>query len=219
MVNKNSYYLDFPLEKFLAGKELLKSMPMFFNRVYFCKKYANALWNGESSEHFSNIALVANIDDVKSLRGIIKNNFLYLSNWDSLNNTNKADYGFSFIAGNIKYIVMLYDETENGYQIKSYDVDSGKCSVTDLEVDKKFFLDSSINANGEFVRTCAFNLEDINESNTTSFIAEKKIEPKMALYDNKGYVIGSIHYFLAFMILVLIIVWVLLAFIKISNLA
>lgn len=219
MVNKNSYYLDFTLEKFLAGKELLKSMPMFFNRVYFCKKYANALWSGESKEHFKNIAVIASEDDINSLRGIIRNNFLYLSDWDSLNNTSKGDYGFSFIAGNIKYIVMVYDERENGYIIRSYDVDSGECKATTVEVDKKFFLDCSINSNGEFVRTCDFDLENINESNTESFIAEKKIVPEMAIYENKGYVLGTAHYLLAFMILVLVIVWVLLAFIKISHLA
>ena len=218
MVNKNAYYLDFTAEKLLAGKELLKSMPMFFNRVYFCKKYTNALWNGESDAHFSNIALLASEDDMNRLRGIIKNNFLYLSNWDSINNTTKGDFGFSFIAGNIKYIIMTYDEIEDGYIIKSYNVDNGACTTTNLKVDKSFFLDSSINANGEFVRTCAFNIEDIDESNSTSFIAEKKIEPEMAIYDNKGYALSTAHYLLAFMILVLVLTWVVYVFMKISNL-
>ena len=219
MVNKNAYYLDFTIEKFLAGKELLKSMPMFFNRIYFCKKYANALWSGEATEHFSNIAVLANEDDINSIRGIIKNNFLYISDWDSLNCTTKGDFGFSFIAGNLKYIVMTYDERETGYVVKSYDADSGKCTTTTLETDKKFFLDSSINANGEFVRTCAFNIEDINESNSESFIAEKKKEPEMAIYENKGYALSTVHYLLAFMILILVITWVLYTFIKISALA
>lgn len=219
MANKYAYYLDFTIEKFLAGKELLKSMPMFFNRIYFCKKYANALWSGESNLHFSNIAIIANEDDIESLRAIIKNNFLYISEWDSIKNTTKGDYGFSFIAGNIKYILMTYDERENGFVIKSYDVDSGECKMTTFETDKKFFLDSSINASGEFVRTCAFNMEDMDDKNTKSFIAEKKKEPEMAIYDKKGYALSSSQYLLVFMILVLVIVWVLLAVIKITRLS
>lgn len=218
MVNKNAYYLDFTVEKFLAGKELLKSMPMFFNRVYFCKKYANALWYGESKKHFSDIALVADAEIMDSLREIIKNNFLYIKDWDSINSTEDEDYGFSFIAGNIKYIVMPYDEIENGYIIKSYDVNSSECKTTTLETNKKFFLDSSINSNGEFVRTCLFDIEDANDTNSKSFIAEQKKEPTMAIYENKGYVIANTRYFLAFMIIVLAIVWVLYAIMKISAL-
>ena len=218
MVNKNAYYLDFTVEKFLAGKELLKSMPMFFNRIYFCKKYANALWYGESKKHFSNIALLADAEIIEDLREIIRNNFLYIKDWDSINNTKDGDYGFSFIAGNIKFIVMSYDEIENGYIIKSYDAESGECRTTTLETNKKFFLDTSINSNGEFVRTCLFDLEDINGTNSKNFIAEKKVEPTMAIYENKGYIVASTRYFLIFMIIVLAIVWVLYAIMKISTL-
>ena len=218
MLNKNSYYSDFTIEKFLAGKELLKSMPMFFNRVYFCKKFANALWNGASSKHFSNIAMIASEDDISSLRTIIKNNFLYMSDWDSLNMTNKGDFGFSFIAGNIKYIVMTYDEIEDGFVIKSYDVDSKTFKTTTLETDKNFFLDSSINDSGEFVRTCAFDMEDMTEENTEVFTEGKKEESSATIYDNKGYALNTVQYLLVFMIVVLVIVWLLMAFIKISNL-
>ena len=219
MANKNAYYLNFTIEKLLGGKELLKSMPMFFNRIYFCRKYANALWTGESNEHFTNIAFIANEEDVNSLRNIIKNNFLYISEWDSINNTTQGDYGFSFIAGNIKYVLMTYDERENGYIIKSYDVDSGRCSSTTLEVNKDFFLDTSLNANGEFVRTCDFDMEDINSENSESFIAEKKDESKMAIYDNTGHSISTFRYQLAFIIIILVITWVIYAFLKIVHLA
>lgn len=209
MVSKNTYYLDFTTTQFLAGKELLKSMPVFYNRVYFCKKYANALWSGEKEEHFSNIALIANEVDINSLRQIVKNNFLHIANWDSLKYTEKDDYGFSFIAGNIKFIIMPFKETETGYEIKSYETDSGACITTKLEVNKQFFLDSSVNENGEFVRTCDFNLEDINEQNSTKFIAERKVQPQMAVYDSSsGYALARIEYFVAFILISCIVIWI-----------
>ena len=37
---KYSYYISFDTQIFLSAKELLKSMPTFYNRVYFSIKYA-----------------------------------------------------------------------------------------------------------------------------------------------------------------------------------
>lgn len=219
-VNKYAYYLNFPVDKFLAGKELLKSMPVFFNRIYFCKKYANALWNGESDDVFSDITVVVRETDINSIRQIIKNNFLYLLDWDSIKYTDKGDYGFSFIAGNIRYNVFPFKEIDDGYIIRSYDVQTGTCYETTLKgVDKKFFLDMSVSENGEIVRTIDFNLEDINDNNTTKFIAERKNAPEMALYDRRGYAASSIEYILGFMILALVIVWVVYLVMKLLRLA
>lgn len=185
MITKNSYYLDFTTEQLLASRELLKSMPVLFNRIYFCKKYANALWSGETEEHFSCIDLLCQESDIASLRQIIKNNFLYIPDWDSIKNTNNEDYGFSFILGNVKHTIIPFRETDEGYEIRSYDSDTGTCLKTNLVTDKKFFLDTSINENGELVRTCAFNIEDITNENTTKEIAEKKETPPMAFYDKE----------------------------------
>lgn len=208
MINKNTYYLDFTTTQFLAGKEILKSMPVFYNRIYFCKKYANALWSGDKEEHFSNIAVIANEIDLPNLRQIIKNNFLHISNWDSLKYTEK-DFGFSFIAGNLKFIVMPFKEIDTGYEIKSYDTDSGTCTTTNLEVNKEFFLDTSINENGEIVRSCDFNLEDISEQNSKKFIAEKKVQSQVAVYDSSsGYALAKIEYFVAFLLISTIIIWI-----------
>lgn len=219
-VNKYAYYLNFPVEKFLAGKELLKSMPVFFNRVYFCKKYANLLWNGDSDDIFSDITIYAKKEDIKQLRQIIKNNFLYLQDWDSIKFTDKDDYGFVFIAGNIKYNVFPFEEIDDGYIMYSYEPEEGKCTKTTLlNADKKFFLDASINDRGEFVRTVAFNLEDINEKNSESFIAEKKTLPQMALYDKRGSVGTSALNIIGFMILALVIVWVVYLIMKLMKLA
>ena len=221
-INKDAYYLEFDEEKFLAGKELLKSMPMLFNRVYFCKKYTNILWNGtdNSDVKFKNIALLANLDDMQSLRQIIKNNFLYKNDWDSIKYTdNQEDYGFSFIAGNLKYVIMPFDELEKGYEIRNYDVISGECTTTNFITDKKFFLDSSLNSNGEFVRTCAFNEEDVTDDNSKKMIPKKKKAAEVAVYNNSGFALSNASYIVAFMILVLVLVWVVYAFFKISQLA
>lgn len=194
MVGKNAYYINFSTVQFLGGKELLKSMPTFFNRVYFTHKYGNALWDGEKEEVFSNIAMICRAEDIDMLRNIIKNNFLYLGDWDSIRFTEKGDYGFSFIAGNLKYILMPFREIDNGYNIRYYDVDTGECFDADLEKNKSFFLDSSINNNGDFVRTCDFDIEEIDETNSKKFIAEKKIQPEMAVYtSNRGYAITNMY--------------------------
>lgn len=185
MLSKNSYYLDLTSTQFLTGKELLKSMPVFYNRIYFCQKYANVLWSGKTEEHFSSIDLLCKEEDIVSLRQLIKNNFLYISDWDSIKFTGAGDFGFSFIAGNIKYIVMPFKETKTGYEIRSYNVDTGICFRTNLNTDKNFFLDTSVNENGELVRTCAFNIEDINNENTEKKLAEKKEKPQTAIYDSK----------------------------------
>ena len=194
MVQKNAYYLNFNTEQFLGGKELLKSMPTFFNRVYFCSKYGNALWDGDKEEYFSNIAMICRAEDLEFLRNIIKNNFLYMADWDSYKYSEKGDYGFSFIAGNIKYILMPFREVDNGYTVRYYDVDNGMCYDVNLEKSKEFFLDSSINVNGDFVRTCDFNIEEINENNSVKHMAEKKLQPEMAVYvSNRGYALANLY--------------------------
>ena len=194
--NVKTYYLDLTLQQFLAGKELLKSMPLFFNTVYFCKKYANALWNGMTNEVYHDIAMIIKKSDIDRARQVIKNNGLHISNWDSLKYTSKGDFGFSFIAGNIKYIVMPFEEIESGYMIYSYDVNTMECTTTTINANKNLFLDVSVTENAEFVRTCDFNIEDINESNSSKFVAEKK-QPAMAVYNsNSGKVNMNIPIFL-----------------------
>lgn len=185
--NNKAFYVNFDTQMFLAGKELLKSMPTFYNSVYFSSKYANALWAGDKEEHFSNVTLLTEKENIGRVRQIIKNNFLYIGDWDSIRFTDKDDYGFSFIGGNIKYIVMPFTETETGYNIKSYDVDTGDCFDTNMNADKKFFKDISVKDNGEFVRTCDFNLEYMNDSNTTKERAPKKDGPELVVYNGSGY--------------------------------
>ena len=214
-LSKNTYYLDFTTEQLIGGKELLKSMPMFYNRVYFCKKYANALWNGSEGEHFADITMIAREEDIPNLRQIIKNNFLYISGWDSVKFSEEGDYGFSFIGGNLKYVVIPFKETENGYNIKSYDVNTGMCYDTLLNVNKQFFLDSSINARGEFVRTCDFNPEDRNDTNTKSKMAAKKAQPQMAVY-NGGFALSKAPYVILVALLCLIVLWAVYLFYKFS---
>lgn len=210
MVNKNAYYLNFDTTQFLGAKELLKSMPTFYNRVFFCSKYGNALWTGEIEEHFSNITMLCKEEDVELLRQIIKNNFLYIANWDSVKFVEKFDYGFSFIGGNIKFVVVPFKEQEEGYRIRSYDVDTGMCFETIINKNKEFFLDTSINSQGEIIRICDFNVEEIDDSNTTKKMAEKKLQPEMAVYNNSGYAAKNI--ILGIIILVLCIGTVFLAY-------
>ena len=208
--NRLAYYLSITPEQLLGGKELLKSMPIFYNSVYFCRKYANTLWNEESNDSFKNITLMCNQSDLNKLRQIIKNNFLYVRGWDSLNYIidQDDDYGFSFIAGNLKYIVIGYKETETGYIIKSYDADSGDCNLTELkDVNKKFFLDTSVNSNNEVVRTCDFDLEDINKENTKTHKADKKVKQEMAIYSSEGFTLASVENLLSIMILLTVVAW------------
>ncbi len=167
MGEKNkTYYLNFDTQIFLGAKELLKSMPTLYNRIYFSSKYANALWSGDKQEEFSNVTILTESENMETLRQIIKNNALYIGEWDSKRYTNGKDYGLSFIGGNIKYILLAFEETNDGYIVRSYDADAGDCCETTITSDKKFFLDTSIKENGEIVKTCDFNLEDMNDSNT-----------------------------------------------------
>lgn len=199
--NNKSYYVNFTTQMFLGAKELLKSMPTFYNRVYFSSKYANALWSGEKEEVFTNVTLLTEENNIEQLRQIIKNNFLYIGDWDSQKFTDKADYGFSFIGGNIKYILMPFKEIEDGYRVRSYDVDTGDCYETHFSCDKKYFLDSSIKDNGEFVRTADFNLEYITDANTVKERAPRKSQPQMVTYDNRGYTATNMYLLLLIAIL------------------
>ena len=211
MIGKYTYYLDFTTTEFLSCKEILKKMPVVFNNVYFCKKYANALWSGEKEEHFKDITMICRMDAIANIRQIIKNNFLHIQGWDSLKYSGNEDYGFSFIAGNIKFTLMPFIEVEDGYIIKSYDTETTYCSVTTIKTDKKFFLDISVNENGEFVRTCAFDVENMNESNTTKKLPPKMEEPKLAVYeDNKGHALANANYVIGIIVLLVILLWLVL---------
>lgn len=190
--NNKAYYVNFDTQMLLGAKELLKSMPTFYNRIYFSTKYANALWSGNENETFTNVTILTENANIEQLRQIIKNNFLYIGDWDSKKFTDKCDYGFSFIGGNVKYILMPFIETQDGYIVRSYDVDTGDCYETTLSVDKKYFLDVSMKENGEFVRICDFNLEYINENNTKIERAPKKAGPELVMYDSKGTTITNL---------------------------
>lgn len=191
--NKYAYYVNFNTQMFLGAKELLKSMPTFYNRVYFSIKYASALYSGDKEEIFVNVTLLTEEENIAMLRNIIKNNFLYINDWDSIKYSEKGDYGFSFIAGNIKYIVMPFNETAEGYTIKSYDVDTGDCFTTNVNVDKKYFLDVSVKDNGEIIRTADFNLEYMNDTNTTKERAAKKTQPEMVMYNSNGFANANMY--------------------------
>ncbi len=208
--NKNkSYYLNFTTQMFLGAKELLKSMPTFYNRIYFSTKFASALWSGDKEEIFPNVTILTEEANIASLRQIIKNNFLYIGEWDSLRFTDGQDFGFSFIAGNIKYILLPFSETAEGYTIKSYDVDTGDCYTTNMVVDKKFFLDVSMKENGEFVRTCDFNLEYINSENTKKEKAAKKAQPQLVSIDtNRGYALTNMYLILLIVLISIFFVYV-----------
>lgn len=216
MITKYTYYLDFTTSEFLAAKEILKKMPVVFNNVYFCKKYANALWSGEKEEHFKDITMICKMDIIANIRQIIKSNFLYIQGWDSLKFDWNDDYGFSFIAGNIKFTIMPFYEVADGYVIKSFDTESTMCSLTTIKANRQLFLDESINENGEFVRTCDFNVEDINETNTEKKLPPKKETPNIAVYeDNKGHAIANVNYVISIIVVVTILLWF---FLILSNL-
>lgn len=186
---KYSYYISFDTSIFLSAKELLKSMPTFYNKVYFSIKYARAIWSGDKEETFTNVTLLAKSEEMDILRQIIKNNFLYINEWDSTRYTTKADYGFSFIGGNVKFVLMPFDEMENGYYVRSYDVDTGNCYDTTITCDKRYFLSTSMNDTGEFIRICDFNLEYMTDANTKVERAPKKAEQQqmVTFIPNGGY--------------------------------
>lgn len=173
---KYTYYLTFSTQLFLGAKELLKSMPTFYNKIYFSSKYARALWSGDIEETFTNVTILTEQANMATLRQIIKTNFLYISEWDSTRYTEGEEFGFSFIAGNIKYVLMPFVEVDDGYVIRSYDVDTGNCYETTLVNDKKRFLSSSMKENGDIVRICDFNLEYMTDANTKVQLAQKKAQ-------------------------------------------
>ncbi len=189
--SKNTYYAKFNTTMFLGAKELLKSMPTFYNRVYFSTVHANALWSGDKDEEFNNIIILADLKELNSLRQIIKNNFLYIQNWDSKTYFDDGEYGFSFIAGNVKYILMAFSENEEGYTIYSFNTEAKTGMTTSIKTDKKFFKDTSIKENGEIVRTCDFKVSMMNEENTKVSKATKNTQPDLIVYENKGYALAN----------------------------
>ncbi len=193
-VNKNkAYYKTFNTEIFLGAKELLKSMPAFFNKIYFSTKYANSLWDGEKEEIFENVTVLTEEANINQLRQIIKSNFLYIGDWDSLKYTDNKEYGFTFIGGNVRFIVLPFREVEDGYIVKSYDAETGDCYETHYRCDKQYFLDSSLKDNGEFVRIADFNLEYMTNENTKKERAIKKAQPQLVTYDNSGYALSNMY--------------------------
>ena len=184
-MRKNTYYIKFNGEQLLGAKEILKSMPIFFNRVYFSSKYAGVLYGKDLNGTFENVTLLAYKSDAQSLRQIIKNNFLYIYEWDSVNFLEKRDFGFSFLAGNIKFIVMFFEQTDEGYTVYSFDSMTGNCFTTKMKTKTEDFLKSSINPTGEIIRTCDFNIEYMNDNNTEYFLAPKK-EQTMAVFESSS---------------------------------
>jgi len=165
-------------------------MPIFYNKVYFSSNHANALWANDREESFKNITLLCKNEDITTLRQIIKNNFLYINDFDSLKYT-ETDYGFSFIGANLLFIVAPFEELEDGYLIRSFDYIASACSETRVKADKELFLVSTVNDVGEIVKICDFKLEDINETNTKKTLIKKDQEPEMIVYDKKGYAITN----------------------------
>lgn len=217
--NKYSYYTNFTTQMFLGAKEILKSMPAFYNQIYFSTKYATALWSGDKEEVFQNITILTEAQNVERLRNIIKNNFLYIWQWDSIRFTNGEDYGFSFIAGNIKYILLCFTETNEGYAIRSYDVDTGNCYDTNVNVDKRYFLSTNMKENGEFVRICDFNLDYITENNTKVTRAAKKAQPELvSIQNSRGYAITNMYLFMILSVICILVVYIAYAWIKFVHL-
>ena len=188
-LSKNSYYTVFSASQFLGAKEIIKSMPVFYNRVYFSSKYANILYSNETDETFENVTLLADIADVRNLRQIIKNNFLYISTWDSLTYTDDKDYGFSFLAANIMFILILFERTDDGYTIYSYDAITGNCFTTKVHGKLEKFMQTIVTEQGEIIRTCDFGIEYMSEENTTYFLAPKKDKSNIAVIEeNAGFI-------------------------------
>lgn len=209
MNNKQrAYYAHFNTSILIAAKELLKSMPALYTRVYFSSKYLNALLNSADDEEFINVTILTEQENMTMMRNIIKTNSLYISDWDSLKYTDGEDFGFSFIAGNVKYVLLPFTETDTGYYIKSYDVDTNECYETNMSIDKKYFKDVALMDNGDFVRTADFNLEYINENNTRKFKAAKKDQPELIIVEDKrGYALTNMYILSVIAIACIFIVW------------
>lgn len=208
-MNQNrAYYSHFDTSILIAAKELLKSMPALYTRIYFSTKYVNALLNEDTGEEFINVTVLTEMENVNMLRNIIKTNSLYIYEWDSLKYSEGEEFGFSFIAGNVKYVLLPFTETETGYHIRSYDVDTNDCYETNLNVDKKYFKNVSILDNGDFIRTADFNLEYINESNSVKFKAAKKEGPELIVVeDKKGYALMNMYILGLIAIMSIFVVW------------
>lgn len=208
--DRKIYYLDFTTEQLLGGKELLKSMPLFYNRVFFCRKYADLIWNGGGrEEHFTCIALTCRDSDIATLRQIIKNNSLYAPKWDSLRYTESEDYGFSFIGGNIKYILMPFRETEVGFEVKSYDCETGMCYTTMVPTyNRNSFAVTNFNEQGEIINMCDFDIEDINAQNSRGIMAPRKAQTQIAVYSNAGYVLNNVNMVLSMIFIGMVVAWI-----------
>ena len=213
MVQKNAYYTSFDNEKFIGAKELLKRMPIFYNKVYFASNHANTLWSNDREETFSNITLLCKKEDITSLRQIIKNNFLYINDFDSLK-YGETDFGFSFIGANILFIVAPFEEIEQGYIIRSFDYINDMCSETTLNTNKETFLVSSINELGEIIKICDFKLADMTETNTKKIPIKRKQEPEMIVYDKKGYAMTNAISLISITLVCLALVFVITYFMK-----
>lgn len=182
-----SYYLRFGINELLSSREILKSMPVVYNNLYYTTEYATALWDGEGDATFENVIVLCDVSLIDKIRQIIRNNFLYVPKWDSIRFTDNEDYGFTFIVGRVKYILGTFSKTNKGYHIKLFDVNTGICTDTDLPDNNDSFLNSSLNDSGEFIRTCQFDVKYMTDENTKKKYARKKDELEVATVDTKGY--------------------------------
>lgn len=148
-------------EELVGAKEVLKSMPDFYKKVYFPSLYIDEISNQDHKMHDS-ILVLAKRRDLNYLRGYLQRMFIYKKELDSLE-YKEEDYGFSFIINNIKYVVGSIVNKEEKIIIKLFDTNDKEGIIYDYSNPTDLF-DSFTSEVEERIKICNLDMEDFNKN-------------------------------------------------------
>ena len=148
-------------EELVGAKEVLKSMPDFYKKVYFPSLYIDEITSSDSKIHDS-ILVLAKRRDLNFLRGYLQRVFLYRKELDSLE-YKEEDFGFSFIINNIKFVVGAIVNNEDKLTIKLFDTKEKEGILYDYK-NPVSLLDSITNELDEKIKICNIDMEDFDKN-------------------------------------------------------
>ena len=147
------YYKNVSSDNLLSAKEILKSMPRFYHKIYFSASLIDAM-SGETNT-YENVYIFAKEKDMDFLRNEIKKNYLYHEGLDS-KSFKDTDYGFSFAIGYMKYVLGVIYSDEDYTYIKLFD-SKNKEGITKKYENNFNLVYSFKNENNDKIRICDIN--------------------------------------------------------------
>ena len=166
-------------EELVGAKEILKSMPDFYKKVYFPSLYIEEISKHDYKLHES-ILVLAKRRDLNYLRGYLQKMFIYREDLDSLN-YKEEDYGFSFIINNIKFVVGAIVNKEEKIIIKMFDTNEKEGIIYDYS-NPTDLLDSFTSEVEERIKICNLDMEDFNKNS----YRDKPVVQEMVVENTAG---------------------------------